>query len=89
MVDDIPLKPENYRILHPEIIHKTGQVLQTYTLKQGTVGFFYIFISLLTGYDRPKNLYASTQRCMQPVKGSVTSNAHALPNLDENILTLL
>uniref|UniRef100_A0A3Q3WWP9 Lactosylceramide alpha-2,3-sialyltransferase n=1 Tax=Mola mola TaxID=94237 RepID=A0A3Q3WWP9_MOLML len=37
VVDDIPLRPENYRILHPEIIHKTGQVLQTYTLKQGNM----------------------------------------------------
>ncbi|XP_031694587.1 ST3 beta-galactoside alpha-2,3-sialyltransferase 7 isoform X2 [Anarrhichthys ocellatus] len=35
VVDDIPLRPENFRILHPEIIHKTGQVLQKYALKQG------------------------------------------------------
>ncbi|XP_071760606.1 ST3 beta-galactoside alpha-2,3-sialyltransferase 7 [Centroberyx gerrardi] len=35
VVDDIPLRPENFRILHPEIIHKTGQVLQTYTVNQG------------------------------------------------------
>ncbi|XP_070772228.1 ST3 beta-galactoside alpha-2,3-sialyltransferase 7 [Enoplosus armatus] len=34
VVDDIPLKPENFRILHPEIIHKTGRVLQKYALKQ-------------------------------------------------------
>ncbi|XP_038593466.1 ST3 beta-galactoside alpha-2,3-sialyltransferase 7 [Micropterus salmoides] len=37
VVDDIPLKPENFRILHPEIIHKTGQVLQKYALKQGNM----------------------------------------------------
>ncbi|XP_034407838.1 ST3 beta-galactoside alpha-2,3-sialyltransferase 7 isoform X2 [Cyclopterus lumpus] len=35
VVDDIPLRPENFRILHPEIIRKTGQVLQKYALKQG------------------------------------------------------
>lgn len=37
VVDDIPLGPENFRILHPEIVHKTGQVLQKYTLKQGNM----------------------------------------------------
>ncbi|XP_070696886.1 ST3 beta-galactoside alpha-2,3-sialyltransferase 7 [Pempheris klunzingeri] len=37
VVDDIPLRPENFRILHPEIIHKTGQVLQSYALKQGNM----------------------------------------------------
>lgn len=37
VVDDIPLRPENFRILHPEIIHKTGQVLQNYALKQGNM----------------------------------------------------
>ncbi len=37
VVEEIPLRPENFRILHPEIIHKTGQVLQTYALKQGNV----------------------------------------------------
>ncbi|XP_044069135.1 ST3 beta-galactoside alpha-2,3-sialyltransferase 7 isoform X2 [Siniperca chuatsi] len=37
VVDDIPLKPENFRILNPEIIHKTGQVLQKYALKQGNM----------------------------------------------------
>uniref|UniRef100_UPI0037E98133 ST3 beta-galactoside alpha-2,3-sialyltransferase 7 n=1 Tax=Semicossyphus pulcher TaxID=241346 RepID=UPI0037E98133 len=35
VVDDIPLRAENFRILHPEIMHKTGQVLQKYALKQG------------------------------------------------------
>lgn len=39
VVDDIPLRPENFRILHPEIIHKTGQVLQRYARKQGNVSF--------------------------------------------------
>ncbi|KAK2921888.1 ST3 beta-galactoside alpha-2,3-sialyltransferase 7 isoform X1 [Channa argus] len=37
VVDDIPLKPENFRILHPDIIHKTEQVLQKYSLKQGNM----------------------------------------------------
>lgn len=37
VVDDIPLRPENFRILHPEIIHKTGQVLQRYARKQGNM----------------------------------------------------
>ncbi|XP_074501909.1 ST3 beta-galactoside alpha-2,3-sialyltransferase 7 [Sebastes fasciatus] len=37
VVDNIPLRPENFRILHPEIIHKTGQVLQKYALKQGNM----------------------------------------------------
>lgn len=36
-MDDIPLKPESFRILHPEIIHRTGQVLKRYTLTQGSV----------------------------------------------------
>ncbi|XP_015233125.1 PREDICTED: lactosylceramide alpha-2,3-sialyltransferase-like [Cyprinodon variegatus] len=35
VVDDIPLKPESFRILHPDIIHKTEQVLQKYAQKQG------------------------------------------------------
>ncbi|XP_069000154.1 ST3 beta-galactoside alpha-2,3-sialyltransferase 7 isoform X2 [Embiotoca jacksoni] len=35
VVDDIPLKAENFKILHPEIIHKTAIVLQKYTLTQG------------------------------------------------------
>ncbi|XP_020506644.2 ST3 beta-galactoside alpha-2,3-sialyltransferase 7 isoform X1 [Labrus bergylta] len=35
VVDDIPLRAENFRILHPEIMHKTGQVLQKYAVKQG------------------------------------------------------
>lgn len=37
VVDDIPLTPESFKILNPEIIHKTGQALQTYTLKQGNM----------------------------------------------------
>ncbi|XP_047460021.1 ST3 beta-galactoside alpha-2,3-sialyltransferase 7 [Mugil cephalus] len=37
VVDDIPLGPESFRILHPEIIHKTGEVLQKYALKQGNM----------------------------------------------------
>ncbi|XP_014887647.1 ST3 beta-galactoside alpha-2,3-sialyltransferase 7 [Poecilia latipinna] len=35
VVEDIPLKPESFKILHPEIIHKTGQVIQRYAQKQG------------------------------------------------------
>lgn len=46
VVDDIPLRPENFRILHPEIIHKTGQILQKYGLKQGNVSsVFFSFLS--------------------------------------------
>ncbi|XP_059215716.1 ST3 beta-galactoside alpha-2,3-sialyltransferase 7 [Centropristis striata] len=37
VVEDIPLRAESFRILHPEIIHKTGQVLQKYALKQGNM----------------------------------------------------
>ncbi|MED6255437.1 hypothetical protein ATANTOWER_009815, partial [Ataeniobius toweri] len=37
VVDDIPLKAESFKILHPEIIHKTGQVLQSYAQNQGNV----------------------------------------------------
>uniref|UniRef100_A0A665VLW3 Lactosylceramide alpha-2,3-sialyltransferase n=1 Tax=Echeneis naucrates TaxID=173247 RepID=A0A665VLW3_ECHNA len=37
VVDDIPLSPENFRILHPDIIRKTGQVLEKYSLKQGNM----------------------------------------------------
>ncbi|XP_061646162.1 ST3 beta-galactoside alpha-2,3-sialyltransferase 7 isoform X1 [Phyllopteryx taeniolatus] len=35
VVDDIPLRAENFRILHPDIIRKTGEVLQKYSQKQG------------------------------------------------------
>lgn len=37
VVEDIPLRPENFRILHPEIIHKTGQAIQKYALKPGNM----------------------------------------------------
>ncbi|XP_072247120.1 ST3 beta-galactoside alpha-2,3-sialyltransferase 7 [Leuresthes tenuis] len=37
VVDEIPLKPESFKILHPEIIHRTGQVLQKYALKHGNM----------------------------------------------------
>ncbi|XP_008320098.1 ST3 beta-galactoside alpha-2,3-sialyltransferase 7 [Cynoglossus semilaevis] len=37
VVEDIPLKPEHFRILHPEIIHKTGQALQRYAMKPGNM----------------------------------------------------
>lgn len=37
VVEEIPLRPENFRILHPEIVHKTGQALQKYTLKHGNI----------------------------------------------------
>lgn len=39
VVDEIPLKPESFRILHPEIIHKTEQALQKYALKQKNVSY--------------------------------------------------
>lgn len=47
VVDDIPLKPENFRILHPEIIHKTGQVLKKYALKQGNVSCNVIYTDFI------------------------------------------
>lgn len=53
VVDDIPLRPENFRILHPEIIHKTGQVLQKYALKQGNVSSN-ITMACLSGLICPK-----------------------------------
>ncbi|XP_057704964.1 ST3 beta-galactoside alpha-2,3-sialyltransferase 7 [Corythoichthys intestinalis] len=34
VVDDIPLKADNFRILHPEIFRRTGEVLQKYSHKQ-------------------------------------------------------
>ncbi|KAJ0005175.1 hypothetical protein NQD34_011389 [Periophthalmus magnuspinnatus] len=37
VVEEIPLRPENFRILHPEIIHKTGEALQKYAFKQGNM----------------------------------------------------
>lgn len=43
-MDDIPLRPESFRILNPEIIHKTGQVLQEYTLKKGNVSSSSMFV---------------------------------------------
>ncbi|XP_037126970.1 ST3 beta-galactoside alpha-2,3-sialyltransferase 7 [Syngnathus acus] len=35
VIDDIPLKAENFRILHPEIIRKTEEILQNYSQKRG------------------------------------------------------
>ncbi|XP_056904001.1 ST3 beta-galactoside alpha-2,3-sialyltransferase 7 isoform X2 [Takifugu flavidus] len=35
VVEDIPLTRESFRILHPEIIRRTGRVLQRYTLTRG------------------------------------------------------
>lgn len=43
-MDDIPLRPENFRILNPEIIRKTGQALQEYTLKKGNVSLSSMFV---------------------------------------------
>ncbi|XP_057198003.1 ST3 beta-galactoside alpha-2,3-sialyltransferase 7 [Triplophysa rosa] len=31
VIDSIPLQPENFRILNPEIMYRTGQVLQSYS----------------------------------------------------------
>lgn len=42
-MDDIPLRPENFRILHPEIIHKTGQALQKYAVKEENVSSIILF----------------------------------------------
>lgn len=50
VVDEIPLRPENFRILHPEIIHKTVQALQQYSVKQGnmvpTIGASAVVVAL-------------------------------------------
>lgn len=35
VVDDIPLGPEHFRILNPEVVRKTGQALQKYAVKKG------------------------------------------------------
>lgn len=37
VVDEIPLRPESFKILHPEIMHKTEEVLKKYALKQGSL----------------------------------------------------
>ncbi|XP_028983405.1 ST3 beta-galactoside alpha-2,3-sialyltransferase 7 isoform X2 [Betta splendens] len=37
VVDDIPLRAENFRILHPEIIHQTVQAVQRYAQRQENV----------------------------------------------------
>ncbi|XP_005743901.1 ST3 beta-galactoside alpha-2,3-sialyltransferase 7 [Pundamilia nyererei] len=34
VVDHIPLTPESFKIVHPEIIHKMGQVIEKYELNQ-------------------------------------------------------
>lgn len=34
VIDSIPLQPENFRILNPEITYRTGQVLQNYAEQQ-------------------------------------------------------
>ncbi|XP_028324524.1 ST3 beta-galactoside alpha-2,3-sialyltransferase 7 [Gouania willdenowi] len=36
VVDDIPMKPENLKILHPEIMHNTEEVLKRYALNHET-----------------------------------------------------
>ncbi|XP_076599938.1 ST3 beta-galactoside alpha-2,3-sialyltransferase 7 [Chaetodon auriga] len=50
VVESIPLRPDNFRILHPEIVHKTGLVLKKYGLKQGhmmpTVGVSAVVMAL-------------------------------------------
>lgn len=42
-MDDIPLRPEHFRILNPEIVRKTGKALQKYTAKAEGVSFFFFF----------------------------------------------
>ncbi|XP_029962808.1 ST3 beta-galactoside alpha-2,3-sialyltransferase 7 [Salarias fasciatus] len=37
VVDEIPLRSENFKILHPEIMHKTEEVLKKYAFKQGNL----------------------------------------------------
>lgn len=40
VVDHIPLTPESFKIVHPEIIHKMGQVIEKYELNQRNVSFY-------------------------------------------------
>lgn len=37
VVEDIPLGPENFQILNPEILHRTGQALQSFAKQQRTM----------------------------------------------------
>ncbi|CAN9499817.1 unnamed protein product [Ophioblennius macclurei] len=37
VVEEIPLRPENFKIFHPEIMHKTEEVLKNYAFKPGTL----------------------------------------------------
>ncbi|XP_048125819.1 ST3 beta-galactoside alpha-2,3-sialyltransferase 7 [Alosa alosa] len=37
VVENVPLPPENFRILNPDIMHRTGQVLQDYTRQPHTL----------------------------------------------------
>lgn len=37
VVEEIPLRPENFKILHPEIMHKTEEALKKYAIKQGNL----------------------------------------------------
>ncbi|XP_052007614.1 lactosylceramide alpha-2,3-sialyltransferase-like [Xyrauchen texanus] len=50
VIDSIPLKPENFRILNPEIMYRTGQVLQTYAEQQKkmvpTLGIIAVVLAL-------------------------------------------
>lgn len=39
VLDDIPLGPEHFRILNPEIVLKTGKALQKFAAKTGGVSF--------------------------------------------------
>lgn len=44
-MDDIPLRPEHFRILNPEVVRKTGKALQKYAVKKGGVS-----LAFLNGY---------------------------------------
>lgn len=69
-MDDIPLRPESFRILNPEIIRKTGQVLQKYTLKKGNVSSSSTFV-LCCDTTRQSCLVAGIRQvhcCVQTVR---------------------
>lgn len=40
-MDDIPLRPEHFRILNPEVVSRTGKALQKYAVRKGGVSFFF------------------------------------------------
>lgn len=47
VVDNITLTPESFKILHPEIIHKTGQAIHKYETSQRNVSLWCTHILLM------------------------------------------